>query len=218
MSDVLPARPAVRIGDWVSVSPQKGYIPARGAVVRVDDDGFDVLDPYATRESERVLQVKWTYVAALEHPAPPPMLTRTYSGRQQIDAGLRFEKEASAFGAAGYRVVSQSWAAGQWDSTAWAIAVLASIFVVGIFALLYLVVVTPDGSLAVTFARSEAGPATPSVGNAVPTLPVVPSAPVPGPVAKTLSERLFELSAAHGAGLLTDEEYERKREAIISEH
>lgn len=223
MSDLAETDRQVAVGEWVKVSAIEGYVPAEGVVLAVADDGIDVLDPTAFGGRGQVLAVKWAYVAAIRRDTPAPTIIRTYVGKQQSDANGRFSEDAKRLSRAGYEPTTQSWAAGQWGCGAWLFALAACILLIGILVFLYMLIVKPEGTLTVTYAFRGFGTKTAATAvadvQAPEPAPVGESVVMPAaPVAKTLSERLFELSAAHGAGLLTDEEYERKREAIISDH
>lgn len=63
--------------------------------------------------------------------ADPPILVRTYKGRQQADAVEGFEAEAADLALDGYSPVSQSWAQGQWGGRAFLFALLLCIVFVG---------------------------------------------------------------------------------------
>jgi hypothetical protein len=134
----------------------------------------------------------------------PATLVRTYHGKQQGDAVLAFETEAEAFAQYGYIPTSQSWASGQWGSSAFILALLLAIVLIGILIFLYLLVVKPEGTLTVVYARQA------------PTQTRTEPTPMPEPpTARDLSTRLAQLDAARQAGLITEDEYVAKRAAIL---
>ena len=132
-----------------------------------------------------------------------------YHGKQQADAAASFQRESEVLGQAGYRPTTQSWGQGQWGCGAWLVALALCILLIGILVFLYMVIVHPDGTLTVTYAKSAMAPVA-DVTAAIPFAPTqAPSA------ALTLSERLTQLDEARAAGLLTPEEYEAKRAALL---
>jgi ribosomal protein L40E len=57
--------------------------------------------------------------------------------------------------ARGYFPVSQMWAPGQWSTSAFIIALLLCVTVIGILVFIYMVLVKPAGTLTVTYERRE---------------------------------------------------------------
>lgn len=88
--------------------------------------------------------------------APPPTLVRVYRGREQADVTGIYQADAAALAPLGYTPVSQSWGQGQWSEGAVLLAVILTIFAVGLLILAYLFVAHPDGSLTVTYVRHDA--------------------------------------------------------------
>ena len=78
------------------------------------------------------------------------IIVKTYTGRE-ADATMSFQADAALMAALGYSPVFQSWAPGQWPSRAFIAALLLSLLVVGIPALVYMLVVAPGGALTVTY-------------------------------------------------------------------
>jgi hypothetical protein len=142
-------------------------------------------------------------------PGGPPTVVRVYHGSQQADAVAAFRRDAENLSLEGYHPVSQSWAAGQWGCGAFVIAIVLMIVLVGFLIFLYLLIVKPEGTLTVTYARAATliESQAPPVSTPAQAEPQVASAP--------LAARLAELSAAHDAGHLTDEEYAAKRAEIL---
>ena len=136
----------------------------------------------------------------------PRTLVRTYKGTNQSSATAVFQTESGLLAERGYAPTNLSWAPGQWDAGAFLVAVLLFIVLIGIFVFLYMLIVKPEGTLTVTYTKSEVAtdPAEPSTRTA-PAEAVMP----------TLTNRLTELEEAHEAGLMTDEEFERRRTSLI---
>lgn len=90
-----------------------------------------------------------------ETPTPdgPPVVVKTYKGHSQQDAAKWFTKDAPRWAAAGYAPVSQSWAQGSWGCGAFAVALLLCLVLVGLLVFVFMLVVKPDGTLTVTYAR-----------------------------------------------------------------
>ena len=81
----------------------------------------------------------------------PPTVARAYKGKQQADANGLFVIEARGLAARGYVPTTQSWAAGRWGNGAWLTALVLCLVVVGFLALVYMLIVTPEGTLTVTY-------------------------------------------------------------------
>lgn len=107
--------------------------------------------------------------------ARPPILVRTYAGKDASQAAIAFQMDAPQMAAAGYYPVSQSWAGGSWGAGAWLLALLLLILLIGIFVIIFLLVVKPDGTLTVTYQLQQAQ--APAAQPAPPAAP--PSAPGP---------------------------------------
>lgn len=78
------------------------------------------------------------------------IIVQTYTG-SQAEATMRFQADAARMAAQGYFPVFQSWAPGQWRSGAFIAALLLCFLIVGIPALIYMLIVAPDGVLTVTY-------------------------------------------------------------------
>jgi len=89
------------------------------------------------------------------------IIVRTYTGKE-AEAAMHFQTEAALMAAQGYSPVFQSWAPGQWQPRTFITVLLLCFLIVGIPALIYLLVVTPDGALTVTYMSSTGDP-TPEV-------------------------------------------------------
>jgi hypothetical protein len=74
----------------------------------------------------------------------------TYTG-SHAQATMTFQADAAQMAAQGYFPVFQSWAPGRWRSEAFIVAVLLCFLIVGIPALIYMLIVPPDGVLTVTY-------------------------------------------------------------------
>jgi hypothetical protein len=94
-------------------------------------------------------------------PAPsgaerPVILARVYPGTHE--AAVEFaQQDAEALVAYGYYPVAQSYAEGRYSNLAIALAVVLSLFGIGLFFLLVMAAVRPVGTLAVTYERRDAG-------------------------------------------------------------
>jgi hypothetical protein len=139
---------------------------------------------------------------APDHGTTPRVLVRSYAAHQQSDAITAFQADASALTSIGYEPVSQSWAEGQWGGGAWLVALALCLIVIGLLVFAYMLIVKPDGTLTVTYARRDEAREE-----------VAPM--VADPLATSLASRLRQLDEARRAGLLTDVEYQARRMAII---
>lgn len=83
----------------------------------------------------------------------PPVLVVNYRAKTQAEAATHFEVEAGLLAARGYHPIGQSWSPGQWSRTAFLVAAVLAILVIGLVILAYLVVVKPEGTLTVTYER-----------------------------------------------------------------
>jgi hypothetical protein len=78
------------------------------------------------------------------------IIVKTYTG-SQAEATKSFQADAVRMADQGYFPVFQSWAPGRWRSGAFIAALLLCFLVVGIPALIYMLIVTPNGALTVTY-------------------------------------------------------------------
>jgi hypothetical protein len=78
------------------------------------------------------------------------IIVKTYTG-SQAEATMSFQADAAQMAIQGYFPVFQSWAPGQWRSAAFIAALLLCFLIVGIPALIYMLIVTPNGALTVTY-------------------------------------------------------------------
>jgi hypothetical protein len=138
--------------------------------------------------------------------APEPHPTGRVQGPQQKDANATFQSDAALLAQAGYEPTTQSWAQGQWGLGAFIVAIALFIVLIGILVFIYMLLVKPDGTLTVTYARRAPAPAQ--------------REPMAAAAAATpsLMERLSDLERARAAGLLTDDEYAAERAAVIESH
>jgi hypothetical protein len=194
---------SVQIGDKVRVVAQPGFADLTGQMVSRDEEGGWLIADGSDRRHVAGSLVRFTWAGSKEvqplGTSPlPPSIVRTYKGSQQADTLDAFQREAQVLSQSGYEPTSQSWAPGQWGAGAFLVALLLFVIVIGILVFLYMLIVKPDGTLTVTFTRrGDAG------------VPAAAANPL------TLTDRLSELERALGAGVLTSEEYERKRAEII---
>jgi uncharacterized protein UPF0547 len=80
------------------------------------------------------------------------IIIKRYTGNQAVAMG-RFQADASTMAARGYFPTSQIWAPGQWGAGAFIIALLLCLVLIGLIALIYMLIVKPDGTLTVTYER-----------------------------------------------------------------
>lgn len=85
------------------------------------------------------------------------IIVKTYIGRE-AEATISFQAEAASMAAQGYSPMFQSWTPGQWQSRSFIIVLLLCFLIVGIPALVYMLIVTPDGALTVTYMSSGGDP------------------------------------------------------------
>lgn len=78
------------------------------------------------------------------------LVIRTYSGNQ-AQATARFKVDAAAMSAEGYFPTQQVWSPGQWSAGQFVVAVILCFFLIGFIALIYMLIVKPDGMLTVTY-------------------------------------------------------------------
>jgi hypothetical protein len=78
-------------------------------------------------------------------------LVRTYRGHEQSDAIASYVKDAETLAQRGYAPAGQSWGDGQWDGGMFFIALILSLFGIGLIMLAYMAIIRPDGTLCVTY-------------------------------------------------------------------
>jgi hypothetical protein len=78
------------------------------------------------------------------------IIVKTYMG-SQAQATMSFQADAMRMAAQGYFPMFQSWVPGRWRPRAFIAAVLLCLLIVGIPALIYMLIVTPEGALTVTY-------------------------------------------------------------------
>ncbi len=111
-----------------------------------------------------VIDRRWTVSAHRPEsgPFPPPpqgpdrptILARLYPGYHEA-ALEAAQADAAHLAASGYFPVAQSYAPGRWSQRWVLLALLLCLFVIGIPLLLYMLLVSPPGSLAVTYELRE---------------------------------------------------------------
>ncbi len=201
----------VRVGDVVTVTPLPGFGGASGVVVACRDDGFDMVQ--LDEEDGRpvgLTEVLWARVDEYEVFDPPPVLVLVYRGMQQADTTAAFSADADLLAQAGYRPTSQSWAQGQWGAWTFLLATVLLFVLIGILVFLYLLIVKPEGTLTVTCELVGGAP-----GDADPDGVSLPGRAGQEVGSSTLRDRLEQLAGAHDAGLITDQEFARKRQQLI---
>lgn len=78
-------------------------------------------------------------------------LVRTYRGHQQSEAIASYVKDAETLAQRGYAPAGQSWGDGQWDGGLFLLALVLSLFGIGLILLAYMAITRPDGTLCVTY-------------------------------------------------------------------
>ena len=91
------------------------------------------------------------------HQLGEQIIAKTYTGKE-AEAAINFQADAALMAAQGYSPVFQSWALGQWPSRSFIPVLLLCFLIVGIPALVYMLIVTPDGALTVTYMSSTGDP------------------------------------------------------------
>lgn len=92
---------------------------------------------------------------------PDKIVVRTYKGTQE-QAIAAFQDDAHKMAAQGYIPVSQTWAPGSWGCGGFILALLLCLIVIGFIALIYMLIVKPDGSLTVTYEYRGVGQVAPA--------------------------------------------------------
>ena len=198
--------PPLSLGVHVSIEPKPGFAPARGTVVAISDDRFTLLRDQSPDPSAPAVwtdEILFANCASISQEPARQTLIRVYRGKQQADTTEAFQKESALLAQAGYAPTSQSWAQGQWGCGAWLLAVVLMVLLVGILVFLYMLIVKPAGTLTVTY---ELRTSTAGHGQAVAEQPLETS---------SLAARLAQLDEARSANLITVDEYEARRRAMI---
>jgi hypothetical protein len=79
-----------------------------------------------------------------------PIVVMTYT-RSQVKAAKAYQVDATNMADHGYVTISQSWSPGEWGGLDFFIALLLCFILIGILVYIYMIVVTPDGTLTVTY-------------------------------------------------------------------
>jgi hypothetical protein len=82
--------------------------------------------------------------------AASPTVIRTYTG-SQLEASKAYQVDVVKMASEGYFPVSQSWSPGTWGCGAFLVALLLCVVLIGVLVFIYMLVVTPDGTLTVTY-------------------------------------------------------------------
>ena len=147
----------------------------------------------------------------------PPTFVRTYYGTQPAEAHAKMGRDGPTLADRGYFPVSQDWSAGQWTGaeTFIVIALFVAAFVLiffdllfallflvpGFLLLVYMLLVKPTGTLAVTYELRAA---------------VSGPGPAPAPATAGVMALLGQLGALHAGGVLTDTEFETKKAELLA--
>lgn len=83
-------------------------------------------------------------------PERPTILVRVYPGYHETASEL-FQLDAEGLAEVGYFPVGQSYAEGRWRTSLVVLVVIASLFLIGLPFLAYVLVVRPPGSLSATY-------------------------------------------------------------------
>jgi uncharacterized membrane protein YfcA len=83
------------------------------------------------------------------------LVIRQYKGNQAT-ATVRFQADAIKMAEQGLFPTSQSWAPGEWGGGNFIAALLLCLIGIGVFVLIYLLIVKPEGTLTVTYERRAA--------------------------------------------------------------
>lgn len=96
----------------------------------------------------------WQGGARVPAPGTDPysVVVRRYQGSQGETANA-MQYDAQQMAAAGYRIVAQSYAPGQWGAIAFLVALVLCLFLIGFLIFVYLLIVKPAGTLTVTYQR-----------------------------------------------------------------
>jgi superfamily II DNA/RNA helicase len=78
------------------------------------------------------------------------ILTKTYTGSQEKAMSL-FKKDSAKMAEKGYFPTTQSWAPGQYGCGAFLLALILSFVLIGLIVFVYMFIVKPPGTLAVTY-------------------------------------------------------------------
>jgi hypothetical protein len=78
------------------------------------------------------------------------IVVKRYTGNQ-IKAATAYEVDAEDMAGRGYVPISQSWSPGEWTGGNFLIALLLCFILIGFLAFLYMIIVTPDGTLTVSY-------------------------------------------------------------------
>jgi hypothetical protein len=146
-------------GEQVSIEPKKPYGPISGQILAVSPDSIVLAAPRSNRyPMGHVESIPFERIAGVVRTGSDPLpstIVRTYRASQQADAITAFQTEATALARSGYEPTGQSWAPGQWGAGAFLAALLLAFIVIGILVFLFMLIVKPDGTLTVTFTRTE---------------------------------------------------------------
>jgi len=77
-------------------------------------------------------------------------IVKTYKG-DQTEATKLFQADSIEMAAKGYFPTAQTWAPGQWGAGAFIGALLLCLILVGVVALIYMLIVKPEGALTATY-------------------------------------------------------------------
>jgi len=82
-------------------------------------------------------------------------IVKTYKGRSASATQKAFVKDAQKMADKGYQPASQQFEQGHWGTGAFLIALILCFVVIGIIALIYMLIVKPEGTLTVTYTLQD---------------------------------------------------------------
>jgi hypothetical protein len=80
----------------------------------------------------------------------PATVIKTYTG-SEAQAARAYQNDAAEMASHGYFPISQSWARGTWGCGQFLLALILCFILIGILVFIYMLIVTPNGTLTVTY-------------------------------------------------------------------
>jgi hypothetical protein len=131
---------------------------------------------------------------------PGMTITRRYSGSYQ-EASATFESDKQELAKQYWAAISQNYVPGQWGCGAWVVAFVLLVVLIGILVIAYMIAVKPAGELVVVY---EYRP------------PQTAQTPAQPPAIPDAIDQLRKLAELRDARILTPEEFETKKAAILA--
>ncbi|WP_291994909.1 zinc ribbon domain-containing protein [Candidatus Accumulibacter sp. ACC003] len=153
----------------------KAECPKCGAIYAKVDEHLERQKAEAAKRQEAEEQRQQQLQAKLDETKQrerlqKQVIVKTYKGSQAKAMEL-FQSDAAKMAAEGYFPTSQSWAPGAYGCGSFLGALLLCVVLVGFLIFIYMHLVKPDGTLTVSYQRSEAAVASNSVPSAEKTCP-----------------------------------------------